>query len=137
MSTSLLYHGFDVSCYHYLRTEYSRGAISFHIAKNAFKQRCAVCGSKDVVKKGNRVRRIHTVPIGLKPVFLCIHLYRLKCKKCGSLRQEEILLSDPKKQWSRSLGRYVLELLRTCTVKDVARLSDCNQTSLPGQCNCV
>jgi transposase len=37
------------------------------------------------------------------------------------LRQEEILFSEPKKQWSQSLCRYVLELLSKCTVKDVAR----------------
>lgn len=119
MSTSLLYHGFKVRGYTYLRTEYQKGEIIFHLEKNKYKLCCACCGSNAVIKKGKKVRKIRTIPIGLRIVYLCLHLHRLKCKKCGCLRQEALLICLPKKRYTKALDRYVLELLRKSTVKDV------------------
>jgi len=121
MSTSLLYHGFGIHDYKYLKTEYRKGAIFFHIEKAPNKQYCADCGSKQVRKKGRFVREIRTVPIGKKKVFLSVHLHRLQCGACGSLKLEPLIISLPKKQWTKSLGRYVVELLKRETAQDVAR----------------
>lgn len=121
MSTSILYHGFDVIGYHYLKTEFKAGKIIFHIEKNPLKTRCSACGSRDVIKKGKVNRLIRTLPIGRKPAFLSLHLHRLECHECGVVRQEELLVSRPKKHWTKSLGRFVVDLLRYSTVEDVAR----------------
>ncbi len=51
MSTSILYHGFGVYGYKYVKTEYREGALIFHIEKAFDKQRCADCGSKAVIKR--------------------------------------------------------------------------------------
>lgn len=120
MSTSLLYHGFHVQGYTYLRTEYSEGVIFFHMEKNKYKLCCACCGSRDVVKKGRKMRNVQTLPIGRKKVFLSLHLHRLKCNSCGCLKQEELLISASKKHRTYSLERYVVELLKHSTVKEVA-----------------
>ena len=77
MSTSLLYHGFGIHDYKYVKTEYRRGAIIFHIEKATSKQYCADCGSKQVRKKGRIVREIRTIPIGKKKAFFSVHLHRL------------------------------------------------------------
>ena len=121
MSTSILYHGFGIQEHRYLRTEYGGGALIFHLERSPDRQRCAICGSLQVVRKGQRIRRIRTVPIGSKPVFLALHLHRLQCRTCGGMRQEPIQVSFPKKRWSRMLARYVVELLQHATVEDVAR----------------
>ena len=120
MSTSILYHGFGVRGYKYLKTEYRAGAVVFHIEKAAEKQCCAVCGSHSVIKKGGVVREVRTLPIGGKKVFLALHLHRLLCRSCGALRLEPLLVAFAKKRWTKALGRYVVELLRRATVQDVA-----------------
>jgi len=121
MSTSLIYHGFGGVGYRYLKTEYRKGVVRFHIEKNAEHQVCASCGSADVIWKGQDIREIRTLPIGKHPVFLVLHLHRLFCKACGALQLEPILLADPKKHWARALGRYIVDLLRHSTVEDVAQ----------------
>jgi len=121
MSTSLICRAYGGVGYNYLRTDYREGPVRFHIEKNARKQRCAACGSADVIRKGQDMRDIRTVPIGNRPVFLVLHLHRLFCKACGALLMEPILLADPKKHWARALGRYIVDLLRHSTVEDVAQ----------------
>lgn len=121
MSTSILYHGFGVRHYRYLRTEFIGGSVVFHMEKSPDKQRCAACGSRDVVLKGRARRKLRTLPIGRKKVFLQIHLHRLQCRSCGSLKLEPLLISDPKRRWTRALGRYVLGLLSCMTIEDVSR----------------
>ncbi|MEW5806616.1 MAG: transposase family protein [Acidobacteriota bacterium] len=79
-------------------TEYKEGILIFHIEKSEEKQRCANCDSRNVIKKGHFVRGIRTLPIGKKKVFLAIHLYRLFCRACRSLKLEPLLLSFPKKR---------------------------------------
>ena len=121
MSTSILYHGFGVRQYRYLKTEYREGALIFHMEKCPDKQRCARCGSRDVIKKGRFVREMRTLPIGAKRVFLVVHLHRLLCRSCGALKLEPLLVSFPRKRWTKGLGRYVVELIKRATVEDVAR----------------
>ncbi len=121
MSTSILYHGFGVRHYRHFRTEFVGGSVVFHIEKNPGKRRCVDCRSRDVVLKGRISRRLRTLPIGGKKVFLQIHLHRLKCRSCGSLKLEPLLISDPKRHWTRALGRYVLGLLSCMTIEDVSR----------------
>jgi len=122
MSTSILYHCFGVSQYQNFKIDYQGGAVIFHIAKLHHKQRCVSCGSRDVIHKGKKVRILRTLPIGKKPVFLAVHRQRLECKSCGAIRYESLNIALPKKHWTIALGRYVIELLRFCTVKDVAKL---------------
>lgn len=121
MSTSILYHGFGVKHYRYLKTEYREGMLIFHIEKSEEKQRCGSCNSRKVIKKGHFVREIRTLPIGKKKVLLAVHLHRLFCRGCGALKLEPLLLSFPKKRWTKVLGRYIVELMKRSTVEDVAR----------------
>ncbi len=95
--------------------------IRFHIEKNLGKQRCAACGSAGVIRKGRDIREIRTLPVGKRPVFLVLHLHRLFCKACEALQLEPILLADPKKHWTKALGRYIVDILHHSTVEDVAQ----------------
>lgn len=121
MSASVLYHGWSVRGYVYLKTEYRRGKIIFHIDRAADKRCCPDCQSKRIVLKGSFRRELRTLPIGRKPVILCVHLHRVLCSSCSALKQESLgPLAFPRKHWAKALGRYIVGLLRYSTVEDVA-----------------
>jgi transposase len=74
-----------------------------------------------VIKKGSVVRRLRTLPIGKRTVWLAVHVSRLFCRDCSALRQAALGLSLAKKHWTKQLGRYIVEMLRCMTVEDIAR----------------
>lgn len=120
MSTSLLYHFFGVTQHKYLKIEFKGGSIFIHISKQPHKRRCVDCGSRNVIKKGKKIRKIRTIPVAKKPVFFAVHRQRLQCRECGAIKFESLDIALPKKQWTKALGRFVIDLLEICTVKDVA-----------------
>ena len=85
MSQSLLYHAFGVrEGYEYVRTEYHQGGSSSPGCANRIAGVSALPRA-EIVRKGKRFRRIQTVPIGLKPVFLKTEVPRCECKACGQV----------------------------------------------------
>ena len=68
MSTSLLYHGFGIRGYAYVRTEYRHGQVFFTIRQDGDTLRCAACGARDVRSRGHAERRFKSLPIGGKPM---------------------------------------------------------------------
>ena len=113
MSTSLIYHGFGVVGYKYLKMEYREGSIFIHIEKKPEYQYCADCTSRNVAKKGMVKRELKTVPIGKKRVYFVVHLHRLYCRECGSIKLEPLLISFQKKHWTKSL---VSDCVRSCAM---------------------
>ena len=120
MSTSLLYHGFGVRDYRYVRTQYVGGGVIFTIERRRETCRCAACGSENVWCQGMVVRRFRTVPIGNKRVELEARIPRLACRDCGVVRQAAIGFAEPRRTYTKSFERYVLDLSRHMTIKDVA-----------------
>ena len=120
MSTSLLYHGFGVRGYRYLRTEYVRGGMVLTIERSMETCRCVACGSENVWRQGWVVRRFRAVPIGQRPVVLEARIPRLACQACGAVRQAAVGFAHPRRTYTKSFERYALELSRRMTIKDVA-----------------
>jgi transposase len=120
MSTGLLYHGFGIRGYSYLRTEYHRGQVVFTIRQDPDTLRCSVCGSRDVRSRGQAERRFKSLPIGGKPVSVVFPIPRIACSACGALRQVEIGFADRRRSYTRPFERYALDLLRHMTIQDVA-----------------
>lgn len=120
MSTSLLYHGFGVRDYGYVRTRYVPGGMVFVIERKPETYRCAACGSQNVWRHGVVVRPFRTVPLGSKRVELEARIPRLACQDCGLVRQAAVGFAEPRRTYTRSFERYVLELSRHMTIKDVA-----------------
>ena len=84
MSQSLLFHAFGVrEGYDYVRTEYREGCVEFTLAVQEKLLVCPECQSRDVIRKGRRYRRLQTVPIGFKAVFLKTEVPQCACKSCG------------------------------------------------------
>jgi transposase len=120
MSTSLLYHGFGVRDYRYVSTRYVAGGVVFVIERKPETCCCAACGSQNVWRHGVVVRGFRTVPLGSKRVELEARIPRLACQDCGLIRQAAVGFAEPRRTYSRSFERYVLELSRHMTIKDVA-----------------
>lgn len=93
MSTSLLYHGFGVRGYRYVRTEYIKGGL---------------------------LRRFCGLPIGGKKVTFAFRVPRIKCRNCNTIRKNPIQFADPRRSYTRSFAQYVLDLARMMTIQDVA-----------------
>jgi transposase len=121
MSTSLLYHAFGVRGYCYVSTDYSQGAVTITIDQPRPSFRCPVCGSDDVIRRGQNPRRFRAVSIGSKPVYLAFAVPRVECRSCGAIRQLRIGFADPRVSYSKAFARYALELSRHMTIKDVAQ----------------
>ena len=62
-------------------------------------------------------------PVGHKKVELLVQIPRLQCKKCGAVKQPHLAFADPKKHYTRSLERFVVDLCRMATIQDVAALT--------------
>lgn len=121
MSTSLLYHGFGIRGYDYRRTLYQERAVIFVIEQKRESLRCPCCGSGKVHKRGGKIRQFRILPIGRKPAFVELNVARVSCLECGVVRQVKVGFADTQRTYSRALARYVLELRRLMTLKDVAR----------------
>ena len=120
MSTSLLYHGFGVRDYRHLKTSYKSGGIVFTIERREDTYRCAACDSDNVWRQGVVVRRLRALPIGSKTVELETRIPRLACQDCGAVRQADIGFAEPRRTYTKAFARYVLDLSRHMTIKDVA-----------------
>ena len=78
-----MYHAFGVrEGYEYHATKYVEGRVEFHLRVEAALLKCPDCGSLQVQRKGARVRRIRSVPIGLKETVLVVEVPRLHCAAC-------------------------------------------------------
>ena len=120
MSTSLLYHGFGIRGYRYVRTEYIEGGVVFTIGQDPKSCRCPACGGKKTILKGGTVRRFRGLPIGSGKVTFVLRVPRIKCRDCNAVRQTPIEFADPRRSYTRSFAQYVLELARMMTIQDVA-----------------
>lgn len=121
MSTSILYHGFGVIGYDYVRTRYEGGNIIFTIRHKREKLRCPVCRGRKVTMRGTTRRRFKTVPIGPKVVFFDLEVQRIGCLRCGSVRQVSLGFADPRFSYTHAFERYALDLSKHMTIQDVAR----------------
>jgi transposase len=120
MSTSLLYHGFGVRGYQYVRQSFGKDGIEFTISQERCELRCSACGSWEVKPKGRIPREFKTLPIGGKSVTLAFEVPRVECCECGRRRQVKLGFADPQVSYTRAFARYALDLSRHMTIQDVA-----------------
>jgi transposase len=121
MSTSLLYHGFGVRGYKYVKTHYEGGSVIFTIDQSRFELECSSCGSREVIRRGKVDRRFRSLPIGRKPVWIMMGIQRVLCLSCGLVRQVKVRFADSRRSYTKAFERYALDLSRHMTILDVAR----------------
>ena len=54
---------------------------------------------------------------------MVIQIPRLQCKDCGAIKQPRLGFGDPKKHYTRSLKRFVIDLCRIMSIQDAAQLT--------------
>jgi len=121
MSAGILYHGFGIEGYKYVRTFYEEGMVTFVLSQARERLRCPRCGSRHVERHGEVVRTFRVLPIGRKPVQVVLSIARVSCEKCWIIRQVKVDFADEYQRYSRSFERYVLDLSRHMTIKAVAQ----------------
>jgi transposase len=124
MSTDLLYHGFGIHGYEHLDSTFEGGQIRLRLRHKRASHRCSACRRWNVVRHGEQERTFRTVPLGRKPVFLQVSIPRVECRACGIIRQVKLSFAEPRYGYTRAFERYVLDLSRAMTIKDVARHLD-------------
>ena len=120
MSTSILYHGFGIRGYRYMKTDYIDGKVIIHVEQSRARLRCVACKSRKVVLRGRIERIFRHVPIGGKQVWIQFAVPRVGCQECGCVRRVKVAFADPRRQYTRAFARYVLDLSKHMTIKHVA-----------------
>lgn len=121
MSTSILYHGWGLRGYHYVRTDYPQGQIIFTVQPAPGTLACPACGCRQLIHHGGTERIWRQVPIGSKPIFIRMSIPRVECRECETIRQVEVGFAASRHTYTRQFERYALELSRHMTILDVAR----------------
>ncbi len=83
MDEALLHEIFGVSkSYRAAKTEVRHGGVFVAVEPLEKLLVCPACGSREVIRKGKRIRRVQTLPIGFHPVYLEVEVPRCHCKAC-------------------------------------------------------
>jgi len=120
MSTSLLYHGFGIRGYRYVRTDFFEGEVMFTIEQERHTLRCPACGSQRLTAHGGERRLFRNLPIGSRRTHVLLQVPRVECHDCHKTRQVPIGFAEPRRRYTHAFERYALELSRHMTIKDVA-----------------
>ena len=120
MSTSLLYHAFNIRGVEYRATKYIGNRIIIKAEVRADHRFCTSCDSKDVIFKGRKKRHFHLPPLGRKRSLLELIMHRFCCKNCGNLFWPRLNFMEGTKRYTRAFKLTALELLQYGTIKDVA-----------------
>lgn len=120
MSTSLLYHACGIRGYALTKTEFDGGIVLFHVQPQPPQCRCSACGSRNVLRRGSQNRWFRNVPFGRHWTLVVVDLPRVECRECHVVRQIEIGFAEPRRGYTKDLARYILDLARHMTIKDIA-----------------
>jgi transposase len=83
MEETLLHEIFGVSkSYCSTRTEVKHGGVFVAVEPLNKLYLCPKCRSRDVIRKGKRIRNVQTLPIGFHPVYLEVGVPRCLCNSC-------------------------------------------------------
>jgi len=123
MSTSVLYHAFGLKGVKYISTEYKNGSTIFRAEVTSTIENCPACGSWDTVhRQGFKERMLRLVPMGMRPTYLRLGVWRLQCKRCGALRWPRLPFVRGKARHTRRFAQFAIDLVHWMTVLGVARV---------------
>ena len=120
MSKNLLYHAYGIRDFDYSSSQYKEGKVIFSIKRHPDSHKCPKCGSDKVLRRGVVTRTFRTLPIGSGPILVEATIQQVQCTECGCVRQEKLSFAEPKKSYTHSFERYVIELSKMMTIQDIA-----------------
>lgn len=119
MSTSILFHAFNLKGIKYISTVFSGDTIIFR-AEMDCNVKCPKCGKRHTIYRGQKTRDFLMPPIGRKKCVLNLTLHRQQCKECGNLWWPELSFMDGKHRYVKAFVLTVLDLLKFGTIQSVA-----------------
>ena len=119
MSSQLLYQVFRVQGYRLTKLETEEHRVFLHVEPQQHRVCCSACRSRNVIRRGESVRWFRNLPMGGELTWVIATLPRVECRDCGLVRQIDSGLAEPRRTYTRSFERYVLELSRYMTIQDV------------------
>ena len=99
------------------------GKTVFHGCVHPNEVKCPDCRSRDVIRFGQTSRCFKLLPVGSRKVQMVVRIPRVQCQRCGAVKQVRLAFADPKKHYSRSLERFVIDLCHVASIQDVADLT--------------
>ena len=126
MNSSFLYHAWGLYSLECTREEYKGNTIILHVQAKNRQTICPFCGNHSLVKNGYRTRDFLGLPIGGKKVIIRLKVQRYKCKHddCNYDQQESIPFAKGSRTYTHRFAKYVVDLLRSMTLKDAAARLD-------------
>ncbi len=120
MSTSFIYHAIGLTGYEYVHQKFEGGSVTFRVRPKWRLLCCPACQSQQVVRRGLYLRKLRSLPMGRKPIWLMVEVPRVWCALCGCVRRIRLGIAEPRRSYTRAFARYVLALTKVMTLKDVA-----------------
>lgn len=120
MSHSAVYRALGVEGHRHRSMQVSEGVVMIRLTMEGQTPRCPGCRSSDVVRRGAETREFKAPPIAGKPVVVLVDVPRLECAACETVRQAEVAFAAKGRRCTRSFVRYVIEMRRKMTIKDLA-----------------
>ena len=120
MNYNYLYHAWGLYTLRYTSIECKGNTIVLNIESKRTKKHCPKCRKYHLVKNGYRTRDFLGLPIGGKKIIIRMKIQRYKCKDCDYDQQEQIRFANGSQSYTFRFAKYVIDLLRSMTLKDVA-----------------
>lgn len=121
MSASMLYHTNEIEDVQVLKEEYYEDKILFQAVFTPKKPTCSCCNSNMLISKGQKVRKLRMAPLGNKAAILMLKLHRLQCTNCLYTWWPSIPFARPKKRYTFSFEKFVINLMGFATIEHVAK----------------
>lgn len=109
------FHGYRVT-----KCETDEHRLLLHVEPQPHRVCCPECGSRDVIRRGEKIRWFRNLPVGADCTWLIATLPRVECRGCRVVRQISPGLAEARRTYTHAFARYVLELSGYMTIKDVA-----------------
>ncbi len=120
MSHQVLYAALGVRGYEHRSIRLGERSVIVRLCVKEEAICCPGCGSRDVVRRGCEVREFRAPPIANRTVSLLIDVPRVECEDCLTVRQVTVAGMAEGRRCTRSFVRYVLELRKVMTIRDLA-----------------
>jgi len=121
MSTSVLYRALGIRGYKHQSIREQDGGIVLRVRHDGSELKCPQCGGSNVCRRGTVPRSWSAPPIGRRPVTVLAEVPRIECRDCGTEPVVPVPFADPRRSYTRSFERLVLDLRQSMTLRDVAR----------------
>ena len=121
MSTSVLYRAMGIRGYKHQSIREQNGGITLRVQHDGTELKCPHCGGFNISHRGTVPRSWSALPIGNRPVTVFADVPRIECHDCRTEPVVPVPFADPRRSYTRSFERLVLDLRQSMTLRDVAR----------------